>query len=525
MVKIIAYIGILASLLVSCASVEKYNAQISKDFTPAELKEDVDFTYKLLTKYHPDLYWYISKDSLDRNFENLKESLTNPLSGREFYRAFAPVVNSIRQGHTSISPVYPKPTKLEKKTKGKRTAPFKKVRFRNINNRVYIEKVFSKDSIEVGSEVLKLDGIAASKLLASYHKLITADGFNTTFHPELSGFRFGSYYTKIYGKKDSVQLDLKYNDSLYSYQLKADYAKLKQKSKDTTKQEDKDVVKLSKKERKTKKKWEKVHGYVKYTKEQTRSLEFLPLDSTQVAAYMKIRRFKNGDYKTFYEQSFKAIDSAKTNYLIIDLRDNFGGSLKQIGILNSYITNQNEYVLIEPAKMTKRTSYFYPITHSPMHWFNGLMYLTTPVHMLYVQAFKVKVKNGEPYFYHKTSKPTKPNDLNFKGKIYVIINGNSFSASSTIGAHLDGTNRAFFVGEETGGAYNGTIAGMMPIVELPNSKLKLRFGFMNIKTPYTQEPDGYGVKPDAYVPNTSIEEDEQLDWILNDIKQSKPKYF
>jgi len=43
---------------------------------------------------------------------------------------------------------------------------------------------------------------------------------------------------------------------------------------------------------------------------------------------------------------------------------------------------------------------------------------------------------------------------------------------------------------------------------------------MNIKTPFTQEPDGYGVKPDAYVPNISIEQDEQLDWILNDINQS-----
>lgn len=520
MLKKIIFIGVLASLLLGCASVEKYNAHISKDFTPEELKEDVDFAHKLLTKYHPDLYWYITKDSLDGEFENLKNNLDKPMTGQEFYRAFAPVINSIRQGHASIRPVFKKQTKEEKKEKGKRTSPFRKIRFRGIDGHVFIEKIFSKDSLKVGSEVLNINEIETSTLLDSYRELITGDGYNTTFYPELSGYAFGSYFTKLYGVMDSIHLNLKFNDSLYSYNLKADYAKLKPKTNDSLKQEKKEVEKLSKKERKAKDKWERIHGYDKFTKEQTRSLEFLPIDSTQVAAYMKIRRFKNGDYKTFYEQSFKAIDSAKTNFLILDLRDNFGGSLREIGILNAYLTNQDEYIMVEPAKMTKRTSYFYPFTHTPMHWFNGLMYLTSPVHTLYIQAFKIKTIDGKPYFNYKMAKPRKAHEFNFKGKLYVIINGNSFSASSTLGAHLDGTNRAIFVGEETGGAYNGTIAGMMPIVALPNSKLKLRFGFMNIKTPYSQKPDGYGVKPDVYVPNTSIEQDEQLDWIINNIKQT-----
>jgi hypothetical protein len=32
------------------------------------------------------------------------------------------------------------------------------------------------------------------------------------------------------------------------------------------------------------------------------------------------------------------------------------------------------------------------------------------------------------------------------------------------------------LGQETGGAYNGTVAGFMPEIKLPNSKLKVRIG-------------------------------------------------
>ena len=62
-------------------------------------------------------------------------------------------------------------------------------------------------------------------------------------------------------------------------------------------------------------------------------------------------------------------------------------------------------------------------------------------------------KEGEKYLYStrfSKQKPPKPN--NFKGKVYVLINGGSFSASSIISSNLKSTKRAIFVGEETGGA-------------------------------------------------------------------------
>jgi hypothetical protein len=42
----------------------------------------------------------------------------------------------------------------------------------------------------------------------------------------------------------------------------------------------------------------------------------------------------------------------------------------------------------------------------------------------------------------------------------------SFSASSLISSNLK-VQKSNFVGEETGGAFNGTVVGFMPVVELP----------------------------------------------------------
>jgi C-terminal processing protease CtpA/Prc len=117
----------------------------------------------------------------------------------------------------------------------------------------------------------------------------------------------------------------------------------------------------------------------------------------------------------------------------------------------------------------------------------------------------------------KYSKEQEPKENNYKGKLYVIINGTSFSASSVLSTHLKDTKRALFVGEETGGAHNATIAGFFAYKELPNSKLLMRFGVMSVETPYYEEPEGYGIKPDVYIPTTRLDKDEQLDWILNNL--------
>ena len=98
----------------------------------------------------------------------------------------------------------------------------------------------------------------------------------------------------------------------------------------------------------------------------------------------------------------------------------------------------------------------------------------------------------------------------------------SFSASSILSTNLHGSGRATFIGEETGGAYNGTVAGVYQTKYLPNSKLFLPLWMMNIDATYKTDVDGYGIQPDVVV-NPKLEDlingkDTVLDWTIETIE-------
>ena len=514
----------LIFILTGCASTEKYNQQITKLHSPKELCNDVNYAYKKLQKLHPDLYWYIGKEDLDAKFDALKNSINKPISSKDFYKQLAPVIASIKQGHTAIYPPYRKKTKEEKKEKKKSDGPFKPLNIQNIGDKLFIKKNYGKDStLIVGSEILSINNEIIQDLVKSFQKLSTGDGYNKTFIPKITSRHFGSYYLNTHQQNDSILITLKKDDSIYSRYLHAKYVKkniLKKKRNDTIQLKINSAEKkLAKKRKKKNKAWIHTYGYNNYTKEKTRNFEFIKPDSTTTISYMKIRGFKNGGYKKFYKESFLKIDSANSNHLIIDLRDNLGGRLGEIDELYSYLTDK-EYVFIEDAKITKRTSFIYPRMHSKSWLKKSLTTLLYPAVIVY-QGFKVKNKNGSPYFKFKQSKARMPKPNNYKGNIYVLINGASFSASSVLSTHLKATERATFVGEETGGAYNGTVAGLFAPIALPNSKVNMKIGLMTIKTPHHISPDGFGIKPDVYIPTTELEKDEQLEWVINDVQNNQ----
>lgn len=119
----------------------------------------------------------------------------------------------------------------------------------------------------------------------------------------------------------------------------------------------------------------------------------------------------------------------------------------------------------------------------------------------------------------------KPKKNHFDGKIYVLINGSSFSASSIIASKLKGDQRAFLVGEETGGTNDGTVAGRYSTEKLPYSKLKLPIGLMLVQPNIEFTETKKGVLPDHEIIHTLQEvlqkKDIQLEWIMKEIKNKE----
>jgi len=321
---------------------------------------------------------------------------------------------------------------------------------------------------------------------------------------------FVAFYRKHEGFKDSVSIIFKKGDSIFPKHFKRylrDSSSVKKELIDTTK-----VVQLAKmtkaqkaanklkwkKRKKENKKFGKIAGGDLYT----RNFKFL--DSTAKTGYLHIRSWSNGPFKKFYREIFAKLDSAKSTNLIIDIRDNTGGRLDEIHELYSYLTDST-YVFVTPAKIKTRLPYLKGFYGPDSGLFSVVgETIALPFYTLH-NLFKSRKKDGQLLFHYSYAKSAKPNALNFKGQLYVLINGASFSASAILATKLQGAKRATFIGEETGGTYNGTVAGHFKIISLPNSKIRYRVGLMQIETQYKQDPDGFGVRPDIEVIPTSLD--------------------
>ncbi|WP_240964540.1 S41 family peptidase [Flavivirga algicola] len=511
----------------SCRSVKNHNEQITKLHGVADIHEDIDKAYSQLKRHHPKLYQYTSKEVLDFKFDSLKRSIDTPMDSRAFYKRLAPVVAQVKQGHISLGSANKWYTKKERKQLLKRKLEFYALDFEYLDNKLWVKNTRGKDSTLVGCEMLKINDDLVSDLITVYKTRFASDGYNNTLHDRYVGRHFSSFYYKDKGYVDSLKVAFKNKDSLFIKTFKRIQKKETSKKQDSTKI--KKRIKRTSKEKKAsrlafkkKRKFNRRHGYIKKNKEYTRNFCFVGTDKS--IAYMKLRSFTNGNYKRFYKGSFAKLDSAKTKNLILDLRDNGGGRIAEIDYLYSYLATK-KYKFIEDSEVNSRIPFLkFLMSNTTPNTIKVLSGIVSPI-IVVQNLMRTRKRNGKLYYRFRQTKIKAPKPLHFTGNIYVLINGNSFSASSLISTHLKATKRAIFVGEETGGAYNGTVAGIYKMYELPNTKLKIRMGMMQIEAPQKQYPDGYGVMPDIEILPTIIDrnlkKDPEFDWVLKDIKSRR----
>ena len=513
MKNIIILFGTL--FLFSCQSTKKFNQQLTQPITVAQLQKDVDYSYKKLKQLHPKLYWYISKEKLDYKFDSLKKSIQQPMTGLAFYKELSQVVKHVGQGHLSVLPSLPKTTKKEAKALNKKgKSPISQFDFEYIENKLIITKNRSRHNIKANTEVISINSEKPSDLISLFSKRIASDGFNTTFFNRYLGKYFGAFYNLDKGKvNDNLLLLLKLEGKDSLFVVKRDTFGSNSNQKKLT---------ISKKERKEKAKFNSKYGFNSDTKTFTREIKFLDKDS--ITAMMSIKEFSYGNSHDFYEDTFNKLYVSNTKNLIIDLRNNGGGRLNEIADLYSYLVSK-PFVFIDDYVVVSKTSFLH------MNYFKGGGYVTKFFKILGAPIFyplfyfKTRKEENVTYLSNRHSKQSNPKPNNFKGKIYVLINGGSFSASSIISSNLKSNQRAFFVGEETGGAYNGTVAAQMPLVELPNSKVKFKIGLAVVSPTGKTNIEGRGIFPDKEILPTLEDRknniDPELNWILDDIRREK----
>lgn len=497
----------------SCISVKQYNTHLETPISPEKLKTDIDFTYQKLKELHPNLYWYITQEALDKKFDSLKTTIQKPINPSQFFEKLAPVIADIKEGHLALRIPSKKLTKKEIKN-----LEFQKGLFSRMNYIVHENRIFVKDNVDkfeniaVGTEILKIMEIPVDVYLKRYKPYVNSDGFNTTFLDYSMARRWPSYFTVENGILDSVKIQTKLNAEIKDF-----YIHREKITKEEKKKQEAENKKITKSEK------GKTKGYNIVTKSFNRDLQFPVKDST--IAYMKIKTFSGTFSKRFYRESFAILKKSLAKTLILDIRDNLGGSLAEINNLYSYLV-QDEFKFINDIEITS------PKAMYEADYFSNFPTITKPIAVigypfyLIGTAFSMKKSDGKTILKNNGFFAVKkPKENNFKGKIYVLVNGSSFSAASILPSKLKSDNRATIVGEETGGANDGTVAGRYSTKKLPNSKLTLPIGLMLIQPNIEFTETKKGVVPDVEIVPTLLEvlqkKDIQLDWVMEEIENTK----
>lgn len=512
----IIFVFSITLLLVDCSSADKFNQKMNQPIPVAKLQKDINFVQHKLDRYYPSIDLYISKQQLVGKFDSLRRAINTPMTSKEFYFAISPIIASVHQGHMTMSQAPYKLSKKEvKRIKKAGDGPLSQFAYEWLDNKLYVIKNKSKNNkIKVGAEVVCINKITPQELHAKYRKTYTSDGFNTTFLPKIFSKRYATFMTYELGINDSLTFVFKQKDSLFSQVISRKKPVEKKKVADSVKVAAKPLVDKAK--LKADKRFKKVYGFDEKEGEYTKEFKILPADSS--IAVLKIRNFSKGRYDEIYEEVFDSIKKEKIKTLIIDLRDNPGGRMAEIQNLYSYLTNE-KYQLTKPAKATSRTSLWKPgvVSKFPKYTY-PFVAIGYPIYMGIIYFKAKKVSDG---VFTYSSKPKKPNKNNFSGKVYVITNGMSFSASCILSSALQLNPKVTFVGEETGGALKGTVAGFMPVVKLPNSKLSLRLGLLDIQSVNQSGPDGRGIFPNIEIKQTIQDKidkkDPEMEWILKDL--------
>jgi C-terminal processing protease CtpA/Prc len=506
-------------LLGSCASVNKYNKNLQVLRNEKQLRYDVDYIYKKLQKFHPNLYWYISKMDLDFKFDSLKHTINTPMTSADFYLKLSPVIASIKQGHMRLfSPTKKLKIKELFSIRDLGTSPLSRFDFEGFNNKTFIVKNNSADtSIKVGTEVISVNNIKPQELISKFSNTFTSDGFNKTFIERRLNKDFPTYFFYQNGIADSVICQLKFNDTIKTVYLKRRTTKI-----NSIKEKNGKQTAIEREQRKKEFKKRTEQGYDRLNKVYSKNLSFVKPDSS--IAILKLNDFSKGNYTKFYSSIFKQLDSLKTKTLILDLRDNLGGKLRDDYNLYSYLVDSDFYFVDKQEVVSKFSLLHTNNFRNKSLFAKTIFILFSPLRLIHVSVTFFKVKKGanNKYYYSSFfSKLGHPKPNNFKGKLFVLINGGSFSASCLLSSNLKGSKRAVFVGEETGGAFNGTVAGIMPVFTLPKSKLNIRFGLELIQPHFKTDLEGRGIFPDIEIKPTLEDRingnDPELKWVLDEI--------
>lgn len=440
-------------------------------FSSQQLNQDFDILKNAFIETKVGL-WYNTYPQFDSICNAQQSKIKDKMNTLEFYQIVAPIVSFTKEGHSNIG------ISDDASTYIKQTGKYFPFLVKILNGKVFLLNDLSNFNTK-GFILTKINNYSVDKILETFLKIEPSDGFNMTSKFKWIETAFSKYYLRFFELNPAffnIEIEnpttnekiIYKNIPSYNFKEFSNFLPILQ---------------------------SKIPNY-SFTKPTEFSIKKDLNYAILTINDMNTNVFKNGrkGFKQYLENSFKEISEQNIQNLIIDLRKCEGGTQGMEDHLLSYLAN-NEY---KKYKYVEIPSFKYSFLRYSDY--NGKedeltkdlktdFYLSTDGRYL--------TQKG-----HYEGDSIKPN--NFKGNIYILIGGLTFSGGSEFAALARNYTNAKFIGEETGGGYYGNTSGSFISYTLPNTQLTGRIPLCKfvVETNKNDIPFGSGLIPDFYIQPT-----------------------
>ncbi len=443
------------SLFLLLISFQTVSAQ-SASLTLAQQQEEFTIFRGGLEEGHNGLYYFISRQAFARQCDSVRKTFIKGASIDVFYLKLRYLSALLCHGHTRVNLPGGQPVNFYMAVL-KPDRLYLSLQLILINNSLYVlQDCSAEQKVKRGAEIIRINGKQVKALLDTMRRYLSADGRNQTFkqYQLYNYYYFHFLYNLLYPTETAFDVIMAGNKTPLRIAGQTPAAMARNYEAKTG----------------------KPIGH--FEKQLAYNSMMAP-----ATAYLKVGSFYRGfiesqgqRYEPFLDSVFKDLQQRGAKNLILDIRNNEGGGDGYNQLLFAYLGGKPLHVAGDSRVASRKfayTNYLVDVSDE------AKAFLANPSAFLIDSSLVLKPE------FQNSDLPLQLTAPVFKGRLYVLMNGGTFSAANNLVSdlyfHRNSTGRAVvFIGEENGGdVYSGVLcAGQSFKIQLPHSGIQIDMPFL-----------------------------------------------
>lgn len=440
-------------------------ASALKKLNETQLNADFETLQSALVETYAGIYRLADSVAVQKRFDRYRKQLATVHNQADFISLLTTLIASFREGHMKVE--YDNET--NNLLNSSKLFPFTIV-VENEKLKVLYNETGTDQTILPGMEILSINGLKAGQLIKAMLLHIPADGYGFAHRNKRLADKFPENLWLYFGQEEVFNVKAK-DSAGKDVILKV--AGVTGAQRETNLRA---VLNLQMRQGVRKIERRGPNVMLSYTNEGK-------------TGNLRIQQFRGKDFIKELDSVFRLIDPQNTKTLILDLRGNGGGEDMYGAALVSHLTAAPFRYFNKIQMRTIKSSFG--------GWGDDLLNL--------LRKGTVSGPDGR-YLVTGALHPgldlQQPSAITFKGKLFVLTDGYTFSTAADVSAVIRQNTTAVFIGEETGGAADGNTSGIFAQLELPNSGLAVDIPAWCYWNAVTVREKHRGVLPDHPLINT-----------------------